>query len=89
MFRQARAGAPTILFFDEIDCVVGRRGDQRYGVQERVLSTLLNEMDGVGLHTEQLTYNTAKMVAGQEDSPASCVVRLLESYCHVFMDLKI
>jgi ATP-dependent 26S proteasome regulatory subunit len=43
---------PCILFLDEIDAVVGRRslegGDgEAAGVQQRVLSTLLNEMDGV------------------------------------------
>jgi SpoVK/Ycf46/Vps4 family AAA+-type ATPase len=45
-------GAPSILFIDEVDCVVGKRaeGQASKGVQERVLSTLLNEMDGIG-HT--------------------------------------
>ncbi len=54
LFRQARAMRPCILFLDEIDAVVGRRslegggGDgEAAGVQQRVLSTLLNEMDGV------------------------------------------
>jgi transitional endoplasmic reticulum ATPase len=54
LFRQARAMRPCVLFLDEIDAVVGRRaldgggGDgEAAGVQQRVLSTLLNEMDGV------------------------------------------
>lgn len=51
VFAQARATAPSILFFDEIDSLVGNRGLGASGggdsVQSRVLSTFLNEMDGV------------------------------------------
>ncbi|KAF9914902.1 hypothetical protein BX616_007342 [Lobosporangium transversale] len=53
-FHQARLSAPSIVFFDEIDTIVGKRnfsadsgGAGRDSVQERVLSTMLNEMDGV------------------------------------------
>jgi len=51
-FARGRACAPAILFLDEIDAIVGKRdgsGGQGSadGVQLRVLSTLLNEMDGV------------------------------------------
>ena len=55
-FQQARAGAPSILFIDEIEYLVGKRtsGSKQRGAQERVLSTLLNEMDGIGLKTEDL-----------------------------------
>ncbi|XP_023669804.2 ATPase family gene 2 protein homolog B [Paramormyrops kingsleyae] len=50
LFRQARACAPSILFLDEIDTLFGSREDSRgHSVQARVLSVLLNEMDGVGL----------------------------------------
>ncbi|KPP68304.1 spermatogenesis-associated protein 5-like protein 1-like [Scleropages formosus] len=53
LFRQARACAPSILFLDEIDTLLGSREDSRapHSVQARVLSVLLNEMDGVGLKT--------------------------------------
>ncbi|KAJ1800436.1 hypothetical protein LPJ59_001094 [Coemansia sp. RSA 2399] len=49
VFRQARAASPSVVFFDEIDAIVGKRqkGTKADGVQERVLSTMLNEMDGV------------------------------------------
>ncbi|KAJ1645250.1 hypothetical protein LPJ64_003150 [Coemansia asiatica] len=49
IFRKARASAPAVLFFDEIESMVGRRTAESTGdsVQERVLSTMLNEMDGV------------------------------------------
>uniref|UniRef100_UPI00398F152D ATPase family gene 2 protein homolog B n=1 Tax=Pristiophorus japonicus TaxID=55135 RepID=UPI00398F152D len=51
VFRQARAAAPSILFLDEIDSMLGSRSlDATSGrsVHERVLSVLLNEMDGIG-----------------------------------------
>jgi hypothetical protein len=50
IFAQARQTAPCVVFFDEIDAIVARRtvgGDGSGGVQQRVLTTLLNEMDGV------------------------------------------
>ena len=64
MFEQARAGAPCILFIDEIDSVVGRRGTGQggRGVQERVLSTLLNEMDGIGIRVEDLKRSSDKQL---------------------------
>jgi transitional endoplasmic reticulum ATPase len=41
--------APCIVFIDELDSICAKRGleDSGGGVNERVLSTLLNEMDGV------------------------------------------
>ncbi|XP_019742295.1 ATPase family gene 2 protein homolog B isoform X1 [Hippocampus comes] len=53
LFRQARACAPCVLFLDEIDSVIGSRcnGQAPSSVQTRLLSVLLNEMDGVGLKT--------------------------------------
>ncbi|KAJ1406879.1 P-loop containing nucleoside triphosphate hydrolase protein [Ochromonadaceae sp. CCMP2298] len=47
LFRRARAAAPTIIFFDEIDALAGKRGDVSSGVSDRVLSQLLTELDGV------------------------------------------
>jgi len=49
-FKQARAIQPCLLFIDEIEAVVGKRDerDGSNGVQQRILSTLLNELDGVG-----------------------------------------
>ncbi|HOJ96080.1 MAG TPA: CDC48 family AAA ATPase [Methanospirillum sp.] len=48
-FRKARQSAPSIIFFDEIDALVQKRG-QEHGtsrVGESVLSQILTEMDGV------------------------------------------
>ncbi|KAI8912563.1 P-loop containing nucleoside triphosphate hydrolase protein [Gorgonomyces haynaldii] len=50
MFSIANASAPSIIFIDEMDALVGKREfgqSQGDPVQERVLSTLLNEMDGI------------------------------------------
>ncbi|XP_019359698.1 PREDICTED: spermatogenesis-associated protein 5-like protein 1 [Gavialis gangeticus] len=51
VFRQARANAPAIVFLDEIDSILRSRSlcKSGHGVPERVLSVLLNELDGVGL----------------------------------------
>ncbi|MCK4439601.1 AAA family ATPase, partial [Candidatus Bathyarchaeota archaeon] len=49
VFRKARMAAPTVIFFDEIDSLVPRRGlgFADSGVTERVISQLLTEMDGI------------------------------------------
>ncbi|MCJ7783124.1 MAG: CDC48 family AAA ATPase, partial [Desulfobacterales bacterium] len=49
VFRKARMAAPAVIFFDEFDSLVPRRG-MGYadsGVSERVISQLLTEMDGI------------------------------------------
>jgi transitional endoplasmic reticulum ATPase len=49
VFRKARMAAPAVIFFDEFDSLVQRRG-MGYadsGVSERVISQLLTEMDGI------------------------------------------
>ncbi|XP_057688358.1 spermatogenesis-associated protein 5-like protein 1 isoform X2 [Corythoichthys intestinalis] len=70
LFRQARACAPCILFLDEIDTVMGSRcsGRAPNSVQTRLLSVLLNEMDGVGLKTvERKGTQKILQVEGAED----------------------
>ena len=48
IFRRARAAAPAIIFFDEIDALAARRGGGGGGgVGDRVLAQMLTEMDGV------------------------------------------
>ena len=47
LFRRARAVAPSIVFFDEIDALGASRGGGNSKVGERVLAQLLTEMDGV------------------------------------------
>jgi len=48
VFKKARQTAPTIIFFDEIDSLVPRRGmSSDSNVTERVVNQLLTEMDGL------------------------------------------
>jgi transitional endoplasmic reticulum ATPase len=48
VFAQARQAAPCIIFFDEIDAIAPRRGqdpDSSFG--DRIVAQLLTEMDGI------------------------------------------
>ena len=52
LFRRARAAAPAIVFFDEIDALAGERCGRSGSsggsdVGDRVLAQLLTEIDGV------------------------------------------
>jgi len=49
VFRKARMASPAVIFFDEFDSLVPRRGMgfSNSGVTERVISQLLTEMDGI------------------------------------------
>lgn len=58
-FTLARSAAPCILFFDEIDSILGSTEGGGHGMRRsstsaeaRVLSTFLNEMDGVDASQE-------------------------------------
>ncbi|KAG8860855.1 AAA+-type ATPase [Tulasnella sp. 330] len=48
IFRKARGASPSIIFFDEIDALaVSRDADSGSGAHDGVLTSLLNEMDGI------------------------------------------
>ncbi|MFA6530672.1 MAG: AAA family ATPase, partial [Candidatus Micrarchaeia archaeon] len=50
LFRRARMAAPCIIFIDEIDAIAPARrggGEEGNNVAERVVDTLLTEMDGL------------------------------------------
>ena len=48
VFKKARQASPCIIFFDEIDSVVPKRGmDSSSHVADRVISQFLTEMDGI------------------------------------------
>ncbi len=49
VFKIAKQASPTILFFDEIDSIVPRRGSSSTDahITERVISQFLTEMDGI------------------------------------------
>ncbi|KAL0154192.1 hypothetical protein M9458_050518 [Cirrhinus mrigala] len=66
LFAQARACAPSIVFLDEIDSMVGSRADaSSHSVQSQVLSVLLTELDGVGIRTVERR-STGKKIAQLE-----------------------
>ena len=48
VFARARAAAPAILFFDELDALAPIRGRSTNTVTDTVVAALLTEMDGVG-----------------------------------------
>jgi len=51
IFAKARAAAPCVLFFDELDSIAQQRGGNSGdggGAADRVMNQLLTEMDGVG-----------------------------------------
>lgn len=49
IFRKGRMASPAVIFIDEIDSVVPRRGggNSDSGVTERVISQILTELDGL------------------------------------------
>ncbi|CAF0896237.1 unnamed protein product [Rotaria sordida] len=50
LFRRARLAAPAIIFFDEIDAIANSRSNSsnsQSNVSDRVIATLLIEMDGI------------------------------------------
>ncbi|KAH8678058.1 P-loop containing nucleoside triphosphate hydrolase protein [Xylariales sp. PMI_506] len=47
VFTRARSSAPCILFFDELDALVPRRGDAIAESSARVVNMLLTELDGM------------------------------------------
>lgn len=51
IFAKARAAAPCVLFFDELDSIAVKRGSNAgdSGVADRVINQLLTEMDGIGV----------------------------------------
>ncbi|KAJ1956548.1 hypothetical protein EC988_001289 [Linderina pennispora] len=66
LFKRARAASPSVIFFDEIEAIVGKRmfetnakGDS---VQERILSTMLNEMDGVEVTSNVLVIGATNRI---------------------------
>ncbi|KAM9375656.1 LOW QUALITY PROTEIN: ATPase family gene 2 protein homolog A [Pholidichthys leucotaenia] len=73
VFRKARAVAPSVVFFDEIDALAGERGSSSGsgGVGDRVLAQLLTEMDGI----EQLRDVTVLAATNRPDMIDKALMR--------------
>ncbi|XP_043205701.1 spermatogenesis-associated protein 5-like protein 1 [Amphibalanus amphitrite] len=65
LFQRARMTAPAVIFLDELDAIVGTRSASgQSGVQAKLLSALLNEMDGIGIKQDQAAVDSAVFVVG-------------------------
>ncbi|XP_062874705.1 ATPase family gene 2 protein homolog A isoform X2 [Trichomycterus rosablanca] len=73
VFRKARAVAPSIVFFDEIDALAVERNSssRSSGVADRVLAQLLTEMDGI----EQLKDVTVLAATNRPDMIDKALMR--------------
>lgn len=54
IFELARANAPTVLFFDEVDALAADRHDLRHSAQRTVINQFLAEMDGTNANNDGL-----------------------------------
>lgn len=70
LFRKARNCSPSIIFFDEIDSIGSQRNESN-GVNERVLTQLLVEMDGI----ESLVNVTVVAATNRPDILDSALMR--------------
>ncbi|XP_057561700.1 ribosome biogenesis protein SPATA5 isoform X2 [Hippopotamus amphibius kiboko] len=73
IFRKARAVAPSIIFFDELDALAVERGSSSGAgnVADRVLAQLLTEMDGI----EQLKDVTILAATNRPDRVDKALMR--------------
>ena len=46
LFEKARASTPTVMFFDELEALAGKRQHSREGTSSKLVSQFLSEMDG-------------------------------------------
>jgi transitional endoplasmic reticulum ATPase len=54
LFAEARDAAPSIIFFDEIDALAGRRRELSHSTTQSIVNTLLTELDGIEVNNELL-----------------------------------
>ncbi|PZF59696.1 ATP-binding protein [Curtobacterium sp. MCSS17_008] len=54
VFEQARAAAPAVLFFDEMDAIGGKRSAGQWSSFRTVVNQLLVEMDGIDAQNDGL-----------------------------------
>lgn len=62
LFARARAAAPSILFFDEIDAIAPVRGRSTTSVTDSVVAALLTELDGIASRGEVVVIGATNRV---------------------------
>jgi SpoVK/Ycf46/Vps4 family AAA+-type ATPase len=72
LFETARAAAPCILLLDGIETIAPVRGKDNTseGTMDRLLSTLLTEMDGVGSDNKTATSNSIGVIGVTHNPPS-------------------
>ncbi len=68
LFQTARQQAPTILFFDEVDALGGRRSAARHDHYRMLVAQFLSDMDGAGSAPER-TDKDALLMMGATNAP--------------------
>ncbi len=63
LFESARRTIPTVLFFDEVEAIGGKRTDMRQHFIRTLVNQFLSEMDGVSGNNEKL------LIIGATNSP--------------------
>lgn len=63
LFEQARAKAPCVLFFDEVDALGASRSDMRQSAGRQLINQFLSELDGVDAN------NDGVLVIGATNAP--------------------
>lgn len=82
VFAQARAQAPCIVFFDELDALVPKRGEfgDSVGVADRLVSTFMLEMDEIsGLASSADASEDCVLVIGATNRPDLIDASLMRS----------
>jgi ATP-dependent 26S proteasome regulatory subunit len=54
LFEQARACAPCVLFFDEVDALAAKRSDMRRSGGRQLINQFLSELDGIDASNDEL-----------------------------------
>jgi transitional endoplasmic reticulum ATPase len=54
LFESARAKAPSVMFFDEIEALGGKRSSTYHTESHALISTFLSEMDGFGKNNQKV-----------------------------------
>ncbi|TFK45370.1 AAA-domain-containing protein [Heliocybe sulcata] len=81
VFTRARASAPCVVFFDELDALVPRRDDALSESSARVVNTLLTELDG--LDSRKGVYVLAATNRPDMIDPAMCRPGRLDKLLYV------